>query len=213
MNQPLPGWQAGGAPFPLPRNLADDAEERGRTEWIATLPATVTALARRWSLEIGDPFQPGGQTAWVAPARSDTLGDVVVKVAARHYEAFDEGRGLREWDGDGAVRLFTSEDVDESTTALLLERCRPGTQLSEQPDPVQDRVIAVLLPRLWKQPPFSETFRPLQQMGLARTSRRGPPSRGYLGGFLDSPGDSAVPARRRSCCSVLTGPTGPATRT
>lgn len=132
--------------FALPRNLTEFAEARGWTEWIVSLPTTIEALSARWSLEIGQPFQPGGRTAWVAPARRRSYGDVVLKVAHRHYEALDEAKGLGEWDGEGAVRLFAAEDLDRSTTALLLERCRPGTALSRHPGETQDRVIAGLLP-------------------------------------------------------------------
>jgi streptomycin 6-kinase len=151
-------------PFTVPKNLAESAERRGWSEWVATLPRAVETLTQRWSLEVGDPFQPGGQTAWVAPARSSTFGDVVLKVASRHYEAFDEATGLCEWDGDGAIRLFAAEDIDEATTALLVERCRPGTALSRLPDTDQDRALSNILRRLWKEPPFAKTFRPLQQM-------------------------------------------------
>ncbi len=150
--------------FAVPRNLAEHAERRGRLEWIATLPAVIEKLQGLWSLEVGEPFQPGGQTAWVAPASSPHSGEVVLKVAYRHYEAFDEAKGLRAWDGEGTVKLLAAEDLDDTTTALLLERCRPGTLLSSQPDTTQDAVISGLLRRLWRPPPFSEEFRSLQEM-------------------------------------------------
>jgi streptomycin 6-kinase len=151
--------------FALPQNLSAYAERRGRTEWLATLPSTIAAVTERWSLdEIGEPFQPGGQTAWVAPVHSSRIGEAVLKVASRHYEAFDEAKGLREWDGEGAVRLFAAEDIDEATTVLLLERCRPGHSLTAQPAAVQDHVISDLLRRLWREPPLAADFRPLQQM-------------------------------------------------
>ena len=158
------GGQTGGMGLAVPRNLADHAQCRGRVEWIAALPTVIEELQDLWSLEIGEPFQPGGQTAWVAPATSSEFREIVLKVACRHYEAFDEAKGLREWDGEGTVRLLAAEDVNEATTALLLERCRPGTPLSAFPDMTQDAVISGLLRRLWKPPPFAEEFRPLQQM-------------------------------------------------
>jgi streptomycin 6-kinase len=89
--------------FSLPRNLSEDADAPGRTEWIATLPAPVNGLLARWSLRVGEPFQPGGRTAWVALARRNSFGEVVLKVARRHYEAFDEAKGLQEWDGKGGT--------------------------------------------------------------------------------------------------------------
>ena len=35
--------------------------------------ATVAELADRWSLRLGEPYQPGGLASWVAPA-SDAAG-------------------------------------------------------------------------------------------------------------------------------------------
>ena len=59
--------------FELLSNLvqaAEDDQEAGpaRRAWMAALPSTVQDLARRWSLQLGPPFQPGGVTSWVAPA-------------------------------------------------------------------------------------------------------------------------------------------------
>jgi streptomycin 6-kinase len=151
-------------PLSIPRNLAEAAEIRGREQWIATLPATVRTLEKRWAIEIGEPYQPGGQTAWVAPARSTSFGDVVLKIACRHFEAYDEAKGLREWNGEGAVRLLAAEDLDALTSVLLIERCVPGVTLAARSEQDQDLVISELLPRLWKEPPFREQFRPLQAM-------------------------------------------------
>src|ERR1700687_5465629 len=88
--------------------------------WMAGLPHTVEELAERWSLGLDEPFQPGGQTAWVAPARRGTNVDLVLKVGLRHTEAAHEADGLREWDGRGAVRIYATAEFDD-TTALLLE--------------------------------------------------------------------------------------------
>lgn len=150
----------------MPSNLLDavahDRDGRRRA-WMATLPQTVTALAQRWGLDLGEPFQPGGQTAWVAPARTQDRGDLVLKVAWRHTEAAHEVAGLQLWDGRGAVRLYSAEAVDD-TVALLLERCVPGVTLAGRPDAEQDTVIASLLPRLWRDPPPGHPFRPLQDL-------------------------------------------------
>jgi streptomycin 6-kinase len=62
---------------------------------------------------LGEPFQPGGQTAWVAPGRDDAGRDVVLKVGWRHFEAVHEADALVEWDGEGAVRLFAVEELAE----------------------------------------------------------------------------------------------------
>ena len=152
--------------FALPRNLAEAVtleDDEGRRTWLTTLPATLEHFEQRWSLRVGEPFQPGGQTAWVAPARSDARGDLVLKLAWWHEEARHEADGLRAWDGQGAVLVHAAEDLD-GTTALLLERCVPGNTLASRPEPEQDTVIASLLRRLWREPAAGHPFRPLQEM-------------------------------------------------
>ena len=149
--------------WPLPRKLVDAVARDGREAWLERLPDVVRALAEQWSLEIGEPFQPGGQTAWVAPVRRAGRDDLVLKVAWRHAEAAHEADGLREWDGDGAVHVHAVTELDD-TTALLLERCKPGTPLKGRPEPEQDIVIAQLLRRLWREPSAGHSFRSLQTM-------------------------------------------------
>jgi len=149
--------------FALPPKLVAGAEEQGWTDWLAQLPAIVSGLAERWSLEVGPVYRPGGVSAWVAPARTAGGADLVLKVCRRHDEAEHEADGLLLWDGDGAVRLHRSDTFDD-TIAMLLERCLPGDALSGRPEPEQDEVIAALLRRLWREPAAGHPFRPLQEM-------------------------------------------------
>jgi streptomycin 6-kinase len=145
--------------FTVPRDLAEALEGEGRVAWLAGLPGTVRELAKRWSLGVGEPFQPGGSTAWVAPVVDAVGTELVLKVVCRHTEAAHEADGLREWDGNGAVRLYAVQEFDD-TVALLLERCVPGTTLTCRPEPEQDMVNAGLLPRLWREPAPGHRFRP-----------------------------------------------------
>lgn len=148
----------------MPRSLVEAAESEGRTAWLVTLPGAIRMLAERWSLTVDAPFQPGGQTAWVAPVRDAGGRDLVLKVGWRHPEALHEAAGLRVWDGRGTVRLHDALDVDDDTTALLLERCRPGAALADRPEEEQDPVVAGLLRRLWAVPVPDRPFHPLQVM-------------------------------------------------
>jgi streptomycin 6-kinase len=143
--------------------MRGDSEVVTWDAWLAGVPATVERARRRWGIEVGEPFSPGGETAWVAPARSPTLGDVVLKVGWRHAEAEHEADGLRAWDGNGTVRLHAAEAAADSVV-LLLERCLPGDTLARRPEPEQDEVIAGLLRRLWIEPPADHPCRPLRQM-------------------------------------------------
>ena len=134
-----------------------------RQRWMLKLPGIVESLTHLWSLNLGEPYQPGGQTAWVAPARTEARDDLVLKVGWRHAEAVHEAEGLRTWAGRGAVALYAWEEFDD-TVALLIERCVPGTTLGSRPEIEQDSVIATLLPRLWREPTPGHRFRPLQDM-------------------------------------------------
>jgi streptomycin 6-kinase len=141
--------------------LTTEPEER--QAWLAARPEVIRQARERWSLTIGEPFLPGGQTAWVAPARDGAGTDLVLKVAWPHPEAAHEADGLRTWAGSGAVRLHAAHDFGPAR-ALLVERCRPGTALSARPEPEQDTVIATLLRRLWIQPGSGHPFASLDQM-------------------------------------------------
>lgn len=148
--------------FVIPDELARAAAAEGRDDWLAGLPALVARIAAEWRLELGGPFLPGGATAWVAPARHAGR-NLVLKVCWPHPEAAHEADGLRAWGGAAAVRVYQSSERAEATV-LLLERCRPGTQLRASPADEHDLVIAGLLRRLWIRPPPGHGFRPLSDM-------------------------------------------------
>jgi streptomycin 6-kinase len=151
-----------------PRALVDAAAEddrhgRARRRWLAALPDVVETLTTEWDLELGEPYEPGGQCGWIAPViRPEGL---VLKVGWRHREAEHEADALRLWDGDGAVRCV-AERVLEDTSALLLERCEPGRRLKDAlAEPDQDVVIARLMRRLWNHEPSpGHPFESLQAM-------------------------------------------------
>jgi streptomycin 6-kinase len=168
--------------FVIPDDLATAAANEGRDGWLGELPVLVARIQAEWRIEVGDPFLPGGMTAWVAPARDDAGNDVVLKVGWPHPEAADEANGLRAWDGLGAARVYRANERAEASV-LLLERCRPGTQLRASPPAEHDLVIAGLLRRLWIKPPPGHGFRPLSDMcdyWADRYDERGPAERDCL---------------------------------
>src|SRR3954469_20175169 len=95
-------------------------------DWLAALPGRIEHIAAGWDLDLGEPFEPGGNCSWVAPARDSNGRDVVLKVAWRHTEAMHEAEGLAALGGHGAVEVYAFEHPADDTTAMLLERCRPG---------------------------------------------------------------------------------------
>ena len=99
----------------------------------------------------------------MAPARTASGVDVVLKMGWRHDEALHEPDALREWNGDGAIQLFDKAAFDD-TIALMVERCVPGSSLASRPEAHQDLVVAGLLRRLWRAPTTGHRFRPLQVM-------------------------------------------------
>jgi streptomycin 6-kinase len=106
--------------------------------WLEELPRLVEACTERWSLALEAPVDT--PHSLVVPA-----GDVVLKLnAPPHEEAENEADALQAWAGRGAVRLIARDD---EARALLLERCRPGTELWHA-NVDQIAVVAKLVPRL-----------------------------------------------------------------
>jgi streptomycin 6-kinase len=135
----------------LPTNLVRTiSKEPGGVEWIAELPRLVGECAEQWSLELEAPFDAA--YSLVVPA-----GDVVLKLNPRgDPEPKHEGDALERWGGRGAVRLVAH---DRERWALLIERCRPGTQLWALSDDEATKIAAGILQQLWV--PADEPFRRL----------------------------------------------------
>jgi len=103
-------------------------------------------LADEWELELGEPYTPGAASEHVVRVKLADGTPAVLKIGHPHRESEQEADALERWDGDGAVRVLRRDDA---RNALLLERCEPGTFLSEGAgDPLG--VLIELLPRLWK---------------------------------------------------------------
>lgn len=128
--------------------------EAGRS-WVAALPTVVEDCARRWGLRLGEPYQDS-YVSLVVPADRGDGAPVVLKIQFPDRESEHEAAALALWNGDGAVRLL---DHDPARSALLLERCEPGTHLSEFGAEQALEALVELLPRLWK--PAGGPFRAL----------------------------------------------------
>ncbi|HZU20715.1 MAG TPA: aminoglycoside phosphotransferase family protein [Gaiellaceae bacterium] len=114
--------------------------------------AAAEAAARTWGLGLAEPFGLS-RHSYVAAAGTDA----VVKAAWEgDDESLHEPDALALWDGDGAVRLLA-----RAGRVLLLERARPGTDIS---DLGQDAAMAVAVEvgrRLWR--PADAPFRPVAE--------------------------------------------------
>jgi len=103
------------------------------------------AVARDWGLRLGEPYPPGA-AGYVVRAELPDGTPAVLKLQHTHREDEQEADALERWDGNGAIRLLRRDD---DRHALLLERCEPGTPLSQGADDPLGVLIG-LLPRLWK---------------------------------------------------------------
>jgi streptomycin 6-kinase len=146
----------------VPARLAENAgaSARGR-RWLADLAPRVQKLSEDWGLTLGAPFEDEVRYSWVARATRSDGTPAVLKIPLPHFEAAGEIPGLRFWNGDGAVRLLAA---DEDQSAMLLERCEPGTKLRVLPEAEQDVVLAALLRRLWRPVPGPHPFHTLAEM-------------------------------------------------
>ncbi len=138
----------------LPSRLAASVDQwKGpvASRWKDRLPGIITDAQQRWGISVGQPFEPGGATSFVAPAATSDGRNVVYKCTIPHPEAIGEADALEIYDGDGAVRVIESHP---STYELLVERCDPGTSLWEVEDDAQRNTIAAgLMRRLWRTVP------------------------------------------------------------
>ena len=125
--------------------------EVGRA-WLERLPRLLDECVEQWSLRIGEPF-PSAWLSLALPAQLADGGDAVLKICFPHHESEHEAEALAHWEGNGAVRLLAH---DRTRHALLVERCRPGTPLSELEADAAIAVFVDLLPRLWV--PAGEPF-------------------------------------------------------
>ncbi|MBD0317510.1 MAG: phosphotransferase [Thermoleophilia bacterium] len=160
----------------LPRGFDELREEPGGEEWLAALPRLVGEVAEAWSLRLGEPVEPA-HIAYVAPVRLSDGGAAVLKLNVPHRESEHEAHALAHWEGLSAVRLFAH---DPSRRALLLERCEPGTALSETDEDEALTVAATILRRLARPPSPGAPFRRLEDEA-ARWARELPARWARLG--------------------------------
>jgi streptomycin 6-kinase len=124
--------------------LSDDRPD------LAALERIAREVAEEWGVELGERFA-FARYSFVAAVGDDA----VLKVTPpADDEADEEGDALELWDGEGAVRLLRR---DRARRALLVERARPGDDISELPDDQATAVAVAVGLKLWR--PAAEPFR------------------------------------------------------
>ncbi|MFE9912527.1 aminoglycoside phosphotransferase family protein [Streptomyces clavifer] len=133
---------------PVYRHMVRNESQRA---WLTSLPGLVAEYEQRWGISTGAPYR-SGTSAWVAPGTLPDGREAVLKIVWPHREAAGEAAGLRQWTGKGAVELY---DSDAEHFALLLERCSPGTTLTDANLRPEDALTeaAEVLARLWSTVP------------------------------------------------------------
>ena len=107
-------------------------------------------VAAEWGITLGPPFALS-RYSYVAPAGEDA----VLKVTPpEDDESDEEADALELWNGDGAVRLLRR---DHSRRALLIERARPGSDISGLPEDEATAIAVAVGRRLWQ--PAAAPFR------------------------------------------------------
>jgi streptomycin 6-kinase len=114
------------------------------------LAHAATEIAVDWGLTLAQPFRHSCH-AFVAPT---TEGTVLKLTAPEDDEADHEAAALEFWGGDGAVRLVRR---DPGSRAMLLERARPGFDISRLPEEAATAIAVEVATRLWQR--AGEPFR------------------------------------------------------
>jgi streptomycin 6-kinase len=123
--------------------------------WLAELPALLTACAQRWSLTVGEPFDHLSYH-YVAPAVAADGSRVVLKAGVPSAGLACEMAALREFAGNGMVRLL---DGDAEMGVMILEHVQPGAPLTSLgDDEAVIRQAVRLMQRLWKPVGPAHTF-------------------------------------------------------
>ena len=113
--------------------------------WLERVPELVAECVEEWQLELGEPYEAGAAGYAVRAALTDGT-PTVLKLIYPHREAEHEADALELLAGNGAVGLLARDDA---RSAMLLERCEPGTALAENGGEKALDVLVELLPRHW----------------------------------------------------------------
>ena len=113
--------------------------------WLERVPDLVAQCVEEWSLQLSDPY-PSGAAGYAVRTELPDGRPAVLKLIYPDRESEHEADALALWDGHGAVQLFARDD---DLSAMVIERCEPGTTLAAAGADVALNALIALLPRLW----------------------------------------------------------------
>jgi streptomycin 6-kinase len=132
--------------------------------WLRSLPDSLVARGRSWSLEIGPHYPLGFH--FVAPATRADGSAVVLRLGMPGRPFSRQAATLEAYAGKGAVRLLAA---DLEVGAILVERALPGEPLSKlvaTDDERATEIVAAVLEALWRPAPSTGDFRPIDRLDL-----------------------------------------------
>jgi streptomycin 6-kinase len=113
--------------------------------WLERVPDLVAQCVEEWDLQLREPY-PSGAAGYAVRAELPDGRPAVLKLIYPDRESEHEADALALWDGHGAVQLFARDD---DLSAMVIERCEPGTTLAAAGADVALKALIALLPRLW----------------------------------------------------------------
>ncbi|MGI8689675.1 MAG: aminoglycoside phosphotransferase family protein [Thermomicrobiales bacterium] len=126
-------------------------------DWLNRLPAILDDCAARWGLTLSAPATPLSHNYVVAARRADGTA-AILKVHTPNDGFASEVAALRLFNGRGIARLLASDPHD---AALLVERCAPGTPLTDitvTDDERATSIAASVMRRVWRPLPPDHPF-------------------------------------------------------
>ncbi|MCW2922173.1 MAG: aminoglycoside/hydroxyurea antibiotic resistance kinase [Thermoleophilia bacterium] len=139
--------------------------------WLDSIPTRCAHLCDAWQLRIDGPPYEGGMVSYTVPVADADDRPLVLKLQWPHRESEHEAAALAAWNGNGAARL---ERHDPEQHALLMERCEPGTRLTQATLDEAVDAYADFIPRLAVTVPAGHPFTTLadEAAGWASTLER-----------------------------------------
>lgn len=125
-------------------------------EWLSALDETLAAVAARYDLVLGEPFNLSYNYVCAATRGNGT--PVVLKLSPPYDEFYVEVAALRHYDGRGCVKLL---DADPDAGVVIMERIFPGEtvhDLANHNDDEATRILAEVMTQLWRPLPPDHAF-------------------------------------------------------
>jgi streptomycin 6-kinase len=113
-------------PSILASNIIEVHGDRGR-EWLDQLPSLIDSIEAIWSIQVRQPFD-SLTYHYVVPVTTRDGTEAILKLGIPDSHFNQEVECLRRYGGEGAVQIF---EVNTTLGAMLLERIRPGSNLTE----------------------------------------------------------------------------------